>query len=275
VPTEIIGISGLDFAASVQLPSFDLEPTAARNYDFSINHYFGKVGSVGINVFYKKLDGPNYVESRVYEPNHPVSIALNQKYSSNPDVNDTEWTTTRIANAGKGEILGVELSFDRKFDFLPGVFSGLGMNFNTTFINSEVALVLEERFGEKVGLFNQSDRLTNLSVYYEKYGFLARASLLWKGGFLERGGVVAGKEKILNEITGQIGAPANSLDTLVDDFFRLDLRLEYRFKKWGTVFFEGTNLTNEPQTKFYGHEIRQAFAQYTRPIYTIGYKWNL
>jgi TonB-dependent receptor len=189
-------------------------------------------------------------------------------------VNNKEWVTTKKANAGEGSLTGIELTFNRKLDFLPGFWNGFGFAFNAAFIDSEVALTLEERLDEKVPLFKQSDQLTNLSLYYEKYGFLARLSMQWKGGYLE--GIEAGENRI-NNISSpeQVGAEPGALDLYVDDFFRLDLRLEYRFQKWGTIFFEGTNLTGEPLTKYYGDPLRVAFYQDTQPIYFVGYKWTM
>ena len=43
----------------------------------------------------------------------------------------------------------------------------------------------------------------------------------------------------------------------------------------GTIFFEGTNLTGEPLTKYYGDRLRTAFYQDTDPIYSVGYKWTM
>ena len=39
--------------------------------------------------------------------------------------------------------------------------------------------------------------------------------------------------------------------------------------------FEGTNLTGEPLTKYYGDRLRTAYYQDTQPIYFVGYKWTM
>ena len=249
-------------------------PQEAENFDLGGDYYFKKVGVIGVNFFYKNLTGPVYTESRIINPSDPLAMELNAKYSSDPSVNNIEWTTTRKANAGDGTLAGVEFTFNRKLDFLPGFWNGFGFAFNAAFIDSEVTLPLEERLGEKVPLFKQSDQLTNLSLYYEKYGFLARLSMQWKGGYLES--VEAGQNRIDNiSSPEQVGASPDALDLYVDDFFRVDLRLEYRFQKWGTIFFEGTNLTGEPLTKYYGDPLRVAYYQDTQPIYFVGYKWTM
>jgi TonB-dependent receptor len=274
IPREIIGVSGVDFSPSVRLANFDLLPQEAENFDLGADYYFKKVGVVGINFFHKNLNGPIYTESRTIDPDTPLAMELFFNDTATTEIYTIEWITTRKANAGEGSLSGIELTFNRKLDFLPGFWNGFGFAFNTAFIDSEVALLLEERLNEKLPLFKQSDRLTNLSLYYEKYGFLARLSMQWKGGYLEQPEV--GKNRI-NNISNptQVGAEPGALDLYVDDFFRLDLRLEYRFQKWGTVFFEGTNLTGEPLTKYYGDRLRVAFYQDTQPIYFVGYKWTM
>ncbi len=115
---------------------------------------------------------------------------------------------------------------------------------------------------------------TYLSLFYEKRDFMARASFVWRGGYLDD--VRAGEDEITN-ITDpdRIGLPANSLDVFVDDFFRFDLRIEYRLRYGFTLFFEGTNLTNEPLKKYNGIEFRLNSIQFTKPIYFLGIKWNM
>jgi len=272
VPREIPDVDGARFDNTVQLPNIGLEATESKNFDFSFDHYFKTFGAVGVNFFYKKLDGPIYEESRTFEPGQPTATELSKKFTALGRDENT-WKTTRKANAGQGEILGLEVSLARKFDFLRKPFDAMGIDFNVTFVDSNVLLPLEERLNEEVPLFKQSSFLANLSVYYEKKNFLIRASLVWRGSYLDE--VLAGQNEI-DDLTDEtkVGLPANSLDVYVADFFKLDLRAEYRFRNFLTIFFEGTNLTNEPLHKFYGDEIRLHTIQFTKPIFFVGIKLN-
>ncbi len=280
VPREIPSVDGAFISSTVQLPNIELAATESKNFDLSFDHYFGTFGAVGVNLFYKKLDGPIYKESRIFEPGRGIAPELAQKFTATGR-DEVTWKTTRMANAGQGEILGLEMSLARKFDFMPKPFDSMGVDFNVTFTSSSVELPLEERLGEIVPLFKQSDFIANLSVYYEKKNFLIRASMVWRGGYLDD--VLAGQDDIDSLVlppegipgvgTG-LGVPANSLDTFVDGFFKLDIRAEYRFRNFVTLFFEGTNLNNEPLRKFYGDQSRIHTIQFTKPIFFVGFKIN-
>ena len=56
---------------------------------------------------------------------------------------------------------------------------------------------------------------------------------------------------------------------------KLDLTIKYRFRNHFSVFFEATNLTDEPLRKYEGDTSRLHSIQYTGQIYSIGAKWNL
>ncbi len=280
IPREIPSVSGAFIGNSVQLANIDLAATVSQNFDLSFDHYFGTFGAFGINFFYKKLDGPIYTESRTFEPGRGIAPELAQKFTAT-GLDQVTWDTTRKANAGEAKIIGLELSLARKFDFMPKPFKAMGFDFNATFVNSSVELPLEERLGEVVPMFKQSDFLANLSVYYEKKKFLIRASMVWRGGYLDR--VLAGQDDIDSLVLPPEGIPgvgtglgvaANSLDTYVDGFFKLDIRAEYRFRSFLTIFFEGTNLTNEPLHKFFGDKSRLHTIQFSKPIFFVGFKLN-
>ncbi len=272
VPREIPETDGKAFDNEVELPNIGLKATVSTNFDLSFDHYFKTFGAFGINLFYKKLDGPIYEETRTFDAGHPIATELSEKFTSLRR-DENEWKTTRKANAGKGEILGLEVSLARKFDFLPKPFNAMGLDFNATFVDSSVLLPLEERLDEEVPLFKQSDILANLSIYYEKKNILIRASMVWRGSYLDE--VLDGQNEV-DDLTDEnkVGLPANSLDVYVADFFKLDIRAEYRFRNFLTIFFEGTNLTNEPLHKFYGNEIRLHTLQFTKPIFFVGIKLN-
>jgi TonB-dependent receptor len=271
VPREIISINGSQFGNSVDLPNFDLAPMESTNIDFSIEHYFKGLGLVSVSPFYKKLTGPIYLERRTVDSGTELSGELAAKYNS-LGRDTTDWETNQWKNAGDGKILGVEVAFERKLNFLPEPFDGFGVSFNTAFIDSEVQLLLEERFEEEVPMFKQSSNMGNVSLFYEKFGLLVRLAMVWRGEYLE--GVRGGRTNI-TDLTVRHELPADSLDVYVDDFKKLDLTIKYRFRDHFSVFVEATNLTDEPLRRYEGDTSRLHSIQFTGPIYSIGAKWNL
>lgn len=266
VPREIVSISGARYSNSARLPNFDLEPMISVNYDASLSYYFGTFGVATMSVFYKDLDGPIYDEVRTLEGNHPVAEALTAQYYSNP-LDQPEWNTSVKRNAGEGKLYGVELSFEKRFTGLPSPFDGFGIAANATFIDSEVELLAEERFGEKVPLFLQSDRLANLSLYYEKYDILVKLSWNFRGKYLDDS-ILAGSD--IEDLGRRLDLPPGSLDRWIDDYDRLDLLVEYRPFTWMVLFLEGTNVLNEPLRQYLGSESRLYDLQYTEPVYFAG-----
>ncbi|RKX35898.1 MAG: hypothetical protein DRP71_01770 [Verrucomicrobia bacterium] len=273
VPREIVAVSGAAFGSSVQLPNFELAPMESTNIDLAFEHYLESLGLFSVSGFYKKLEGPIYTESRVVEPGTGVAPQLAAKYDSRGR-DSTPWETTQKMNAGDGELYGVEIAFDRKLTFLPEPFDGFGFAFNAAFIQSNVQLLLEERFEEEVPLFKQSSNMGNLSVFYEKFGLLVRLAMNWRGGYLD--GIRAGQTDI-DDMTLETrhNLTADSLDVYVDDFRKLDLTIQYRFMNHFMVFFEATNLTDEPLRRYRGDTSRLHSIQYTGTIYSLGAKWTL
>ena len=271
VPREIVDISGARFIDNAELPAFELKPMTSVNFDASLSYYFKSFGLVSVAGFHKKLDGPIYDEIRTLGPADPLAQELTARYFSNP-LESPEWNTERKANAGSGNLRGIEISFEKRFSKLPSPFDGLGLQANATFVDSEVELLAEQREGEKVPLFLQSDKIANVSLSYEKYKFFVRLSWVFRGKYLDDS-IVAGD--FIVDLENKLELPANSLDTWVNDFSRLDLLVEYRPFNWLTLFAEGTNISNEPLGKFQGTTSRLASIQFTEPLYFIGVKTSL
>ena len=122
-------------------------------------------------------------------------------------------------------------------------------------------------------MFKQSSNMGNFSLFYEKFGLLVRLAMVWRSGYLES--VRGGRTDIITDIQGRHELPADSLDVYVDDFRKLDLTIKYRFRNHFSVFFEATNLTDEPLRRYEGDTSRLRSIQFTGPIYSIGAKWNL
>lgn len=268
VPREIVGVSGARFSDSAELPNFDLMPMESVNYDLSLSYFFDTFGLISVAAYYKDLDGPVYEEIRTLSLTDPVARDLTDRYFSNP-LNVPEWSTSTMQNAGSGELYGLEISLEKRFTGLPSPLDGFGISANASFIDSEVELLAEDREGEKVPLFLQSDTLANLSLYYEKYGFLLKASWTFRGKYLDNT-ILAGSN--LDDLK-KLGLPENSLDPWIDDYDRLDLLFEYRPFDWLSIFIEGSNVLNEPRTRYYGSPVRLAEVQYTDAVYFAGLKF--
>jgi len=170
-----------------------LEPEESDNFDLTTEWYFAKAGSLTGGLFYKKLDNiireRSFVED-VVNPNNGVS---------------QEFALTGPANTGSGTIQGLELSYSQFYDFLPGAFSGLGLQFNYTYIDqndlndpeSGLGGVRFTAGGEALSderntfraftdlpLQGYSDENYNIIGMYEYAGISARLAYTWRSDYL-------------------------------------------------------------------------------------------
>ena len=165
-----------------------LKPTTADMFDLTVENYFAEVGQFSAGIFYKKFH--NYIQygsTLVDFTNGGVSQTVEVRGPSN----------------GKGgKIWGVEGSFQRFFDFLPGALSGLGVQLNGTYVSNHGISNsgLKNQNGSDgggqaqpgtVGTVLTVNSLEGLSKYafnvvgmYEKYGLAVRLAYNWRSKFL-------------------------------------------------------------------------------------------
>jgi TonB-dependent receptor len=272
VPREIVGASGATYSSSATMPNFDLMPLESLNYDLNADYYFKGFGYISLGVFYKDLDGPIYTQTSDVEVPNPTAVYLTNKYSAVPENHPGAWRLSERVNAGKGELYGLEFVYEQKYSSLPGFLSGLGITANFAIMESAVSLPERDlvRAGEEVPLFRQPDKLANFSVFWEKYNILIRTSLLFKGKYLDDTTTTGTRIEDLIAT----GFPTNSYDIYIKESTRLDLFVRYRLSRGLSIYFEGTNLTNEPIVYYYGTEWRMRMRRHTRPIYFVGLRWN-
>ena len=145
---------------------------------------------------------------------------------------------SRPQNANIADIKGVEVGYQQFYDFLPGWLSGLGLQANYTYVDSET---LDSTLGEKVPLQNLSKNSVNLIGMYEKGRVSARLAYNWR-------------DKFLSGVTNVVGVGALPIYTKAYGW--LDASLAYRYSDKVTFALEGLNLLRTVRTSYYGVETR-------------------
>ena len=97
----------------------ELAPTESINTDATLEYYFRDNGYAQIALFHRDIDG--YL----------------QNFEQQESINGVNYRVTRPQNSGKGKLRGAEFGIQKFFDFLPGAWSGLGAQFNYTWIDGE------------------------------------------------------------------------------------------------------------------------------------------
>lgn len=169
-----------------------LEPEESVNLDLTTEWYFADAGSMTVGLFHKKLS----------------NIIRNKQFTTTVDVGGTSSPVSAYgpANTGSGTIQGVELAYSQFYDMLPGIWNGLGLQVNYTYIdqngledpntsptqelsyNGAGVPITDNRnsFRQFTGLplVGYSDQNFNIVGMYEKYDISLRVAYTWRSGYL-------------------------------------------------------------------------------------------
>ncbi len=223
VPRRIEETDGSDIAYEIGNP--DLEPTLSNNVDLGLEYYFASLGVVSANAFYKDLTDYRYV------------LTYEDQLNIGGTVFDAEFETP--INAPDGHIAGLELNWQQKFGFLPGLLSGFGVFANYTWTEAEITTAQPYGGRTEFALPGQSDNNYNVALFYENAGVSARLSYTKRSDYLE-----------------EINADDPDFDLFVEGREQLDFTASYDFGNGVELFTEAKNLTNSAGTRYYGSRER-------------------
>ncbi|HMI21187.1 MAG TPA: TonB-dependent receptor [Sphingomonas sp.] len=176
-----ISLSGDGSALSSNAGNPYLKPALANQFDLTYEWYFARVGSLTIDAFYK--DVTNFFYQNVFTrtiTSNGVTLGTQVRGPDNYH--------------GHGKIKGVEAAYQQTFDFLPGVFSGLGTQLSYTylqskglpnsFLNGGAAANNSPIPAGKLPLEQLSKHNVNAEIFYEKGPISLRAAYTWRSRFL-------------------------------------------------------------------------------------------
>lgn len=215
-----------------------LKPYHSDNFDATLEYYPGKsLGVLSVGFFAKRIE--DFIFAQTLTRGAPNGI------------NDL----TTPLNGKQANIRGTEFTYQQQLTFLPPPFDGLGFFANYTVTSGDADLG-DARPGEKMPFLQQSKRIANLALSYEKHGFLLRVSLNHRSSYLDT-----------------IGS-GPSTDLFVDTHTQFDLTSNYKITRNLTVFAEVLNLTDEPYRSYYGVSFRNRKTEYYRWSANTGVRFN-
>lgn len=189
----------------------DLRPMRADNFDVALEKYFNKTTSVYLTGFKKNVDG---FISDVTTPETYAGIT---------------YDVTRPYNTGASVIRGAEVGYQQFYDFLPGWLSGLGLQANYTYVDSDVQ-------GSALPLAGLSQNSYNVIGMYEKGPVSVRVAYNWR-------------DKYLTSIS-------NGMPVYMDAYGWLDASLGYRLTDKISLAIEGNNLLNTERHTYFERKTR-------------------
>lgn len=219
----------------------NLVPTTSMNFDLMFENYYKSVGVFTLGGFYKDVNNFIYQKTE-FNVVDPVFGELIQ--SSRPE------------NGGTANVYGFETSIQRQFDFLPGIWKGLGIFMNYTFTDSRTTGI-EGRDNEDLKLPGTARNMFNASLSFETAKIVLRASLNHASGYID-----------------EIGGSSFD-DAFYDRQTFLDVNASYAFTPNWRVFFEANNLTNQPLRYYQGIRSRTQQEEYYNVRINFGVKFDL
>ena len=208
----------------------NIEPEEALSIDLTYEWYISNSNSLTASLFRKELK--NLIRQRLYTEN-----VVNELSKVSMPVNFQTDT-----NEGSGTLQGFEIAYTQFFDQLPGLWSGLGIASNYTYINQTD---VDDKVGFGAGTkggggrnrfrsFNNlplpgfSEDTINLTGMYEKDDFSARLAYNWRSEYLLTRRDADLFAPVLAEATGQ-----------------LDFSVGYQLNEYLKIGLEATNLLDE------------------------------
>lgn len=233
----------------------DLKPTYSWNFDLSWEHYFGNIGMMSVGVFYKAIQDHIFATAQASSDIQVGNSAIGIKSFEN---------ATDLSH-----LAGVELRFDRRFDFLPGFLSGFGINANYSYIWSRMS-VPGRTFDQP--LPRQAPHLVNVALFYEKHNIQARLAVNYKAAYLMELNLAAtevdGENQLINPSTDEY-------DIFYGAYTSMDLSVSYQVHKRVSIYTEWNNLLNSPLRIYRGQKERPVQTEYYSIRGIIGVKFDL
>lgn len=232
----------------VELGNPGLKATLAHNMDFSAEYFFPAFGMVSAGAYYKRVN----------------DFIVGQRWTD-ADYEGTQYGKIRKpVNAGKADLWGVELSWQRDFGFIAPALRYFGLYANYTYTHSRVTDFNLEREdsegnpleGEKLPLPGSPEHLANVSLYFERKGLNVRLSYNFAGDFIDEFGSTPFEDRYYDRVN------------------YLDLNAGYTFARHYTVFAGANNLLNQPLRYYQGSRDLTAQAEYYGPKLNVGFKVN-
>jgi len=237
------GNAGLDTTGTRPVYSAgnpDLKPTTGNNFDLDLEYYLPHGGIIQVGVFDKEFK--NYIFANVLTQQFNPIFGTGVKGDFVTYVNEDAYAR------------GIELAYQQKLEFLPGLLSGLGVEANITLVKSHfleysAATNGTDQFGSLPGTSNVT---WNLAGFYEKGPISLRLSAQYVSSSLfSYGG---------DRTTDNIQAARTTMD----------LTGSYKFSKNYEVFFAAKNLLNTALRYNYGDAARPQQIEYYGATYEAG-----
>jgi TonB-dependent receptor len=242
----------------------NLKPTKANNYDILLEHFFQPLGIIQGGYFYKQLSNPIYPTASTLGPTDP----------------NAGFRLLQSINGPSANIQGIEVSWEQRFSFLPGLLSGFGVAANYSYTQSKVtfpaffnpAVTGGEGRIDHPSLPRQAPNTWNVGFTYDKRRFSMRFAASHNDANIafynySHTDAATDKDPILG-ISGPTG------DVYFYAHTQFDIQGSYRIHKGLQFVASGLNLSNEVFGFFQGSSPYTVQREFYKPTLSFGMRWT-
>jgi TonB-dependent receptor len=147
--------------ASVTAGNPNLKPTHAQNFDLLVEHYLKNAGIIQGGVFYKYLTDP------IYE--NVITTITSGQFAGQ--------LQSAPINGPRAHLTGIEMAWQQRLTFLPGLLNGSGIRANYSYTTSNASFPAGFGRTDHVALLRQAPNNWNFDYTYDKRGISARMGL--------------------------------------------------------------------------------------------------
>ncbi|MGW8279661.1 TonB-dependent receptor [Sphingomonas aurantiaca] len=239
-----------------------LRPYKSINMDISTEKYFDGGGYVALSGYFKRLTDfvdPN--NSYAFDFTSLLGALTPAQRATVLAAGQNIGNVSAPANTGRGEVLGVEATLSLPFKKITSALDGFGMFVSGNYTDSTIKFANSP---EPITLPGLSKWTGSGTVYFEKWGFQARANYRYRSSFLA-------------EVAGLSASP--TYRTAKSEGI-LDAQIGYEFQegvlKGFSILAQAKNLTDRPFVTYQNDDPRQVidYQRYGRDYYVgITYKF--
>ncbi len=235
----------------------NLRPKEAYGFDLSYENYFSAEGYFSAAFFYKDLN------NWIFDGSYMIDMTGVADPSTGQIPASATGTGKGKVNGGGGDLWGYELSATIPFNLFSDSLDGFGLIASHTEVDSNI----QDQNGNDYELPGLSDRIQSFTLYYEKNGFQARASMRKRSDF--KGDVYG------------LGFDTVQVDIVGETIW--DAQIGYDFGEAGftsldglSIYLQAQNLTEEPFTSLSGDNPLQVrdYQDYGS-TYLLGFSYKL
>jgi TonB-dependent receptor len=270
-PQDIVQASSIpstDTPAAVTISNPNLKAEHANNYDVLFEQYLKSGGLFQTGFFYKQLSDPivngQYIASTW--PGVPAG---------------TPTIVTQTQNVGSAHVMGLELSYQQRLSFLPGVLHGLGVSANYSYTNSQANGLQNLLRTDSPALLRQAPNTWNFSPTYDTKRFSMRLGMTYNGPMIYAYQYQnlainsAGALAPTDPTTQPLGAKGPAGDNYLYSHYQIDLQGSYKITHSLQVYAYGLNLNNEVFGFYNGSPQYVVQREYYKPTYAAGLRYTL